>query len=306
MHDTMAHCYLEICHYGINAIRLVSKRDLLLTHRLFAGYLAILCMFQTTLFQDKTVLVSGGGSGIGLAISRQFLLCGATVYIASRKRERLEVALQELRPLGPVHAFPLDIREPEQIETLADFIAQESGRLDILVNNAGGQFPSPAVDISPKGWQAVVNTNLNGTWYMTQAMAKRFFLPQQQGVVVNIVVNNYRGFPGMAHTGAARAGVSNLTQSLAVEWARQGVRLNCIAPGIIQSSGLDNYPPAFTRDLAQAIPMQRLGTVEEVAALTLFLASPLAAYMTGDTIYMDGGARLYGDLWPMYSPSNAE
>ncbi|MEO6039282.1 MAG: SDR family oxidoreductase [Saprospiraceae bacterium] len=256
-------------------------------------------MFQAALFQGKTALVSGGGSGIGLAIARQFLHYGATVFIASRKAERLEQALQELRPLGTVHAFPLDIREPDRVEALADFIARESGPLDILVNNAGGQFLSPAMDISPKGWQAVVNTNLNGTWYMTQAMAKRFFLPQRQGVVVNIVVNNFRGFPGMAHTGAARAGVSNLTQSLAVEWARQGVRLNCIAPGIIRSSGLENYPPEFTQNMERSIPMHRLGTVEEVAALTLFLASPLAAYMTGDTIYMDGGARLWGDLWPM-------
>ncbi len=254
-------------------------------------------MFQSDLFKNKTVLVSGGGSGIGFAIAQQFLQHGAKVFIASRKKERLEKAVLELHKFGLVRAFPLDIREPEHIEALAELIKAESGGLDILINNAGGQFPSAAIDISPKGWQAVVNTNLNGTWYMTQAMAKHFFLPQQEGIVVNIVVNNYRGFPGMAHTGAARAGVSNLTQSLAVEWAQEGIRLNCIAPGIIQSSGLENYPPEFTTDLARTVPMQRLGTVEEVAALTLFLASPLAAYMTGDTIYMDGGARLWGDIW---------
>ena len=111
------------------------------------------------------------------------------------------------------------------------------------------------------------------------------------------MVNNYRGFPGMAHTGSARAGVMNLTKSLAVEWASRGVRLNCIAPGIIQSSGLENYPPEIIADVARTIPMKRLGTVDEVAALVLFLASPGAAYMTGDTIYMDGGARLWGDIW---------
>jgi citronellol/citronellal dehydrogenase len=116
-------------------------------------------------------------------------------------------------------------------------------------------------------------------------------------VVINIVVNNYRGFPGMSHTAAARAGVSNLTQSLAVEWASRGIRLNCVAPGIIQSSGLDNYPPELTQGIAEKIPMKRLGTMQEVGALTLFLASPLAAYMTGDTIYIDGGARLWGDIW---------
>ena len=254
-------------------------------------------MFQSDLFQGKTVLVTGGGSGIGYAIARQFLQHGAEVFIGSRKAERIEKAVQELSAFGRVQGFALDIREPDQVEKIAELIAEKSGKLDILVNNAGGQFPSPAADISPKGWQAVVNTNLNGTWFVTQAMAKHFFFPQNQGVVLSIVVNNYRGFPGMAHTGAARAGVMNLTKSLAVEWASRGVRLNCIAPGIIQSSGLENYPPELVADVARTIPMKRLGTMDEVAALTLFLASPAAAYMTGDTIYMDGGARLWGDIW---------
>lgn len=254
-------------------------------------------MFQSDLFQGKTVLVTGGGSGIGYAIARQFLQHGAEVFIGSRKAERIEKAVQELSAFGRVQGFALDIREPDQVEKIAELIAEKAGKLDILVNNAGGQFPSPAADISPKGWQAVVNTNLNGTWFVTQTMAKHFFFPQNQGVVLSIVVNNYRGFPGMAHTGAARAGVMNLTKSLAVEWASRGVRLNCIAPGIIQSSGLENYPPELVADVARTIPMKRLGTMDEVAALTLFLASPAAAYMTGDTIYMDGGARLWGDIW---------
>ncbi|MDO8366432.1 MAG: SDR family oxidoreductase [Saprospiraceae bacterium] len=249
------------------------------------------------MFQGKTVLVTGGGSGIGFAISKQFLECGAEVFICSRKAERIEKAVQDLSQFGKVLGLPIDIREPEQVAKMVDFITAHAGKLDILVNNAGGQFPSPAADITTKGWQAVVNTNLNGTWFVTQAMANGFFFPQNHGVVLNIVVNNYRGFPGMAHTGAARAGVMNLTKSLAVEWASRGIRLNCIAPGIIQSSGLENYPPELVADVARTIPMKRLGTVDEVAALTLFLASPAAAYMTGDTIYIDGGARLWGDIW---------
>ena len=257
----------------------------------------MLSLFQPSLFSGKTVLVTGGGSGIGLAIARQFLECGATVFICSRKLERIEKAVLELEPLGTVYGHTLDIREPEQVSKMADFIAEKVGKLDILINNAGGQFPSPAADISPKGWQAVVNTNLNGPWFVTQTMAQRFFFPQNHGVVLSIVVNNYRGFPGMSHTAAARAGIMNLTKSLAVEWASQGIRLNCIAPGIIQSSGLENYPPELVADVARTIPMKRLGTMDEVAALTLFLASPAAAYMTGDTIYMDGGARLWGDIW---------
>jgi citronellol/citronellal dehydrogenase len=254
-------------------------------------------MFQADLFKGKTVLVTGGGSGIGFAIARQFLSCGAEIFICSRKADRIEKAIQDLSAYGKVKGHVLDIREPDQVAAMADFIEKEAGKLDILVNNAGGQFPSPAADITPKGWQAVVNTNLNGTWYVTQTMAQRFFFPQNQGVVLSIVVNNYRGFPGMAHTAAARAGVMNLTKSLAVEWASKGIRLNCIAPGIIQSSGLENYPPELVADVARTIPMKRLGTVDEVASLALFLSSPAAAYMTGDTIYMDGGARLWGDIW---------
>ena len=254
-------------------------------------------MFQTDLFQGKTVLITGGGSGIGLEIARQFLQCGAEVYIASRKAERLEDAMLQLKGFGTVHSHELDIREPERITGLAESIAAKSGKLDILVNNAGGQFISLAEDISPKGWQSVINTNLNGTWFVTQAMAKHFFLPQKQGIVLNIVVNNFRGTPGMAHTGAARAGVSNLTKTLAVEWAQKGIRLNCIAPGIIHSSGLEQYPLELVEGITEHIPMKRLGSTEEVAALALFLASPMAAYMTGETIYMDGGARLWGDIW---------
>jgi len=254
-------------------------------------------MYQPDLFQGKTVLVTGGGSGIGLAIARQFLQCGATVFIGSRKAERIEQALLTLAPFGPVYGMAFDIRETDEVAKMADFIAEKASKLDILINNAGGQFPSAAADISPKGWNAVVNTNLNGTWFVTQTMAQKFFFKQQEGVILNIVVNNYRGVPGMAHTGAARAGVMNLTKTLAVEWASRGIRINCIAPGIIQSSGLDNYPPELVAGIERIIPMKRLGTVDEVAALALFLSSPAAAYMTGDTVYMDGGARLWGDIW---------
>ncbi len=252
-------------------------------------------MFKEHIFEGKTALVTGGGSGIGFAISRQLLEYGAEVFIASRKQERLNKALEELSAIGPCHAFQLDIREEERIEELAAFIREKSGKLDLLVNNAGGQFPSPAEDISSKGWMAVINTNLNGTWFMTQAMAKHFFFPARQGAIVNIIVDLHCGFPGMAHTGAARAGVDNLTKSLAVEWANRGIRINSVAPGIIKSTGLENYPPAMVAQLSKTIPMKRLGTTDEVAELVLFLA--LSQYITGETVYIDGGSRLWGDVW---------
>lgn len=252
-------------------------------------------MFKNDLFKDKVALVTGGGSGIGLEIARQLLACGATVYIAGRKKEKLEKAILTLHAAEKLRAFALDIRETESIKHLADMIEAQSGRLDLLINNAGGQFPAPAEDISENGWKAVVNTNLNGTWFMTQEMAKRFFFKQKQGNIVNIVLNNYRGTPGMSHSAAARAGVMNLTKTLAVEWANRGIVLNCVAPGIIQSTGLENYPPELVAGVASKIPMKRLGTCAEVAELTLFLAA--STYITGETVYVDGGNRLWGDVW---------
>ncbi|WNJ18683.1 SDR family oxidoreductase [Pontibacter sp. G13] len=254
-------------------------------------------LFKPGALEGVRAVVTGGGSGIGLAISQTFLELGAEVVICSRKQDRLDLALAALSPVGKVHATVCNIREPESVESLGDFVAEKMGGLDLLVNNAGGQFPSPAEAIRHKGWRAVIDTNLNGTWYVTHEMANRFFIPSTSGTIVNIVADMFRGFPGMAHTGAARAGVSNLTQTLAVEWAKYGIRINAVAPGIIQSSGLDQYPPEFLQGIAAKIPMKRVGTTEEVADLVLFLASSMAAYITGETIYVDGGSRLWGDNW---------
>lgn len=256
-------------------------------------------MFQTHLFKDKVALVTGGGSGIGFSIARQLLQLGATVVISSRKEERLQKAVAALGALGPCRYRVLDIREPEQVQALAEDIAAHEGRLDILVNNAGGQFPSLAEDISFKGWNAVINNNLNGTFYVTQTMAKRFFITQKHGKVVNIIANIYRGFPAMAHTGAARAGVDNLTKTLAVEWSKYHIQLNAIAPGIIKSTGLEQYPPEFLAGIENEIPARRLGTTDEVAYLATFLCSPMADYITGETVYIDGGQRLWGDQFKL-------
>ncbi len=258
-------------------------------------------MFQKALFKGKVALVTGGGSGIGYAIASQLLQYGATVYIASRKEERLQKAVAELGKAGPCDYLLCNIREPEEVRSMAAALQEKAGKLDILINNAGGQFPALAEDITEKGWRAVIDNNLNGSWWVTQTMAKAFFIPQRAGVVVNMIANIFRGFPGMAHTGAARAGIDNFTKSLAVEWSKYNIRINAVAPGIIKSSGLENYPEELIKGIAKTIPAKRLGTTEEVAWLTLFLASPMAAYITGETVYVDGGQRLWGNIFELPS-----
>lgn len=256
-------------------------------------------MFQNDLFKNKVVLVTGGGSGIGLAIAKRFLQLGAEAIISSRKEEKLKEAVEQLSAFGKCRYVVCDIRLAEHTEALATDIKNTEGRLDILINNAGGQFPSAAENISPKGFAAVVNNNLNGTWNMTYAVANQLFIPQKHGIIVNIIAQMFRGFPGMAHTGAARAGVENLTKTLAVEWSKYHINVNAIAPGFIQSSGMEQYPEEFKKGMEDVVPAKRLGTVEEVAELTVFLSSPAVSYITGETIYIDGGQRLWGDLYKL-------
>ncbi|HUH75368.1 MAG TPA: SDR family oxidoreductase [Chitinophagales bacterium] len=254
-------------------------------------------MFAENTFKNQIVLVTGGGSGIGYTIAKKYLELGAIVWIASRKQERIDKAVKELSEFGEVYGTALDIRETDQIEKIAELIKEKHQRLDILINNAGGQFPSAAENISYNGFRSVITNNLIGTFYVTQIMAKVFFIPQMQGNIVNIIANIYRGFPGMSHTGAARAGVDNLTKSLAIEWVRYNIRVNAVAPGIIASSGLDQYPKELLTNLQEAIPGKKLGTMEEVAWPTLFLSSNMASYVNGETLYVDAGNRLWGDNW---------
>lgn len=255
-------------------------------------------MFAENLFKDKYVLVTGGRSGIGFEITRQFLHYGAKAFICSRKEDALNQSAEALRKYGTCHAVVCDIRNTADIERLTDEIQSTFGRLDVLVNNAGGQFPAPADLISEKGWAAVINNNLNGTFYMSQSIAKSFFIPQQSGIIVNITANVLRGFPGMAHTGAARAGVENLTKTLAQEWATHNIRVNAIAPGTIESSGLDQYPLEIRQQFdkgRKANLLGRFGKVEDVANAVLFMSSPLASYISGIILPVDGCEHLSGD-----------
>jgi citronellol/citronellal dehydrogenase len=255
-------------------------------------------MLRQDTFKDKIVLVTGGRSGIGFQIAKDFLQLGAKVIICSRKENLLESAAEQLSAFGSVSWKSCDIRKSEDIGTLAEFIQEQFGRLDILINNAGGQFPALAEYINDNGWNAVINNNLNGTFYMIRDMAKAFFIPQKEGTIVNIIADVHRGFPGMIHTGAARAGVENITKTLAQEWSDYNIRINCVAPGIIESSGLEQYPEQI-RDMfseaQKAIPLKRFGSVEDVSNAVCFLASPMASYITGISLYVDGAQHLNYD-----------
>lgn len=260
-------------------------------------------IFRQGLFDGHVAIVTGGGSGIGLATARVLAELGAKVAICGRKAEKLGAAEADLRARGAreVFSMPCDIREPEQIAAFVDAVGEKLGRATVLVNNAGGQFPTTAETVTPRGWEAVVRNNLNGTFFMTQAVGTKHMIPARRGRVVNVIANIARGFPGMIHTGAARAGVENMTKTLAIEWAQHNIQVNAVAPGIIRTSGTDQYPPELVEMSRKKTPMKRLGTAGEVAQLIAYLACDAASFVTGECWYIDGGAHLWGDNWMIES-----
>jgi citronellol/citronellal dehydrogenase len=265
-------------------------------------------VFAPGILADQVAVITGGGSGIGLATAIEMARLGARVAVCGRTPEKLEVAKQAIadaiteadqrgQALGRVHAAACDIREPEQVAAFVGGVVERFGHIDHLVSNAGGQFPSPAQLITPNGFTAVVKNNLIGTFHMIREVATRSMIPRKRGRIVNVIANIYRGFPGMAHTGAARAGVENLTMSLAVEWAQFGILVNAVAPGVIASTGTKQYPPALLARAVSKIPLKRIGTIEEVAASIVFLTSPAAQFISGATLRIDGAQALWGDVW---------
>ena len=264
-------------------------------------------IFAAGTFADQVAVVTGGGTGIGLATALQLSKLGAKVALCSRSQTNVDAGLAALRESGAderCFGVTCDIREHEQVTAFVSATIEHFGAIDILINNAGGQFPSPAQNITPKGFAAVVRNNLVGTYTMTWEVATRVMIPAKHGRIVNVTANVARGFPIMAHTGAARAGVENLTKSLAVEWAQFNVLINCLAPGVIDSSGMKQYPPLMVKLAATSTPLKRAGTVDETAAAILFLASPASQFITGTTLRMDGGKSLWGDTFPIPDPTS--
>ncbi len=252
-------------------------------------------VFKPGLFEGQTVIVTGGGSGIGRCTAHEIAALGAHVVITGRKPEKLATVKGEIEASGgscESHAF--DIREEAQVKEAIAAIVARNGRIHGLFNNAGGQFPAPAAAMSAKGFDVVVRNNLTGGFIVSRE-AYTQSMQQHGGSIVNMAADMRNGFPSMAHTGAARAGMVNLTMTLAYEWAQAGVRVNAVSPGWIASSGMDTYQGEFKENIPKLknhCPLGRLGTESEVSSVVCFLLSDASAYITGTEIRIDGGVPL--------------
>lgn len=257
-------------------------------------------VFRPGLFAERTVIVTGGGSGIGRCIAHELASLGATVVITGRRLERLQAVQAEIHAAGGVascHAF--DIRDESAAVSAITAIVAEHGPVSGLVNNAGGQYPSPVEDLSVKGWEAVIRNNLTGGFIVSREVYKQS-MADHGGSIVNIIADMWGGMPTMAHSGAARAGMLNLTETMSCEWARSGVRVNAVAPGWIASSGFDTYDEAMQaelRRLKHEVPLGRYGTEAEVSAAVTFLLTEGAAFISGSCVRVDGAVPNHRHTW---------
>ncbi len=242
----------------------------------------------------RVAIITGGGTGIGRAIAHEYARLGAKLVLASRSREHLEPAADELKKKGAeVLVVPTDIRVPEQVEQLCAETSRRFGSIDILVNNAAGNFFSPAEKLSVNGWNAVINIVLNGTFYCSRAAGLRMIEKGRGGNILNIVAAYaWTGGPGTLHSACAKGGVVTMTRTLAVEWAKYKIRVNAISPGPIETEGAGSklWPtPEIRNAMLRSIPLRRIGQPEEVAHAAAYLVSDFADFVTGEVLVMDGG-----------------
>ncbi|HEX4670122.1 MAG TPA: SDR family oxidoreductase [Solirubrobacterales bacterium] len=265
-------------------------------------------VFRDDLLADQVCVVSGAGSGLGRETALELVRLGAVVIACGRREEPLaETAALAAGLPGTFEHGILDIREEEPVGRFFDALLERHGRLDVLVNNAGGQFLSPAEAITPKGFRTVIDLNIQGTWLMTHAAATRAFIPQGGGKVLSVTLSPHNGMPGMVHSGAARAAVENMMRTLAVEWARFGIKTVALAAGQFATETLlTKYPQVVVDNLERSIPIGRAGRPEEMAWLVAYLASPAGDFFSGTTITIDGARDNWAGPWPPEAIANAE
>ena len=263
-------------------------------------------VFKPGLFAGQVAVVTGGGSGIGRCTAHELSSLGATVALVGRDAARLAAVHREIADAGgTASTHTCDIREEALVAATVEAVLALHGRIDALVNNAGGQFSAPLAQISAKGWDAVVRNNLTGGFLMARECYNRS-MAAHGGAIVNMLADMWMGMPGMGHSGAARAGMLNFTETAALEWAP--VRVNAVAPGWIASSGMDRYPPHMRdmiRNLHRNVPLHRLGTESEVSAAIVFLLSPAAAFVSGACLRIDGAAPNAKRIWPAVGSGRA-
>ncbi|MFT3820608.1 MAG: SDR family oxidoreductase [Rubrivivax sp.] len=263
-------------------------------------------VYRSDLFSGRRFLISGGGSGMGRATAFLVTRLGGEVIVCGRNEDKLRNATDSIRSLldRNVSYVAMSIRDPEQVTALIAAAEERMGGIDVLVNCAGGQFPQNAIDYAVKGWNAVIDTNLNGTWWMMQQVARHWQRTARPGAIVNVIATFDRGIPQSAHTAAARAGVAYLSKSVAVEWAPLNIRVNCIAPGNTLTEGLDRYPADYLARFAQGNPMQRAGNAWDVAEAVAYLSAPSGNWITGALLHVNGGMHLWGTNWPLGRPEH--
>lgn len=261
-------------------------------------------IYAPNAFAGQVILISGAAGGLGRAAAWLFGRLGAKLVLTGRKQDKLDVLARLLDDHGiTATAVAADTRRTEDIAALFQHVADIHGRLDLLINSAGGQFPQAAIDFSEKGWNAVIDTNLSGTWFMMQAAAKFWRDSGTPGSIVNIVVVTRHGLYGVAHSVAARAGVIGLSQNLAVEWAPLDIRVNCIAPGAIETEGWKVYAKEVRALYHRSNPMMRNGTPWEIAEACAYLGGPSAGYVTGEVLHVAGGGQHWGETWTIKKPN---